>query len=40
MEEKKNAGDLRRDAILYRPKNGWDRISAAQEGAEELLRGL
>ena len=31
MEEKKNAGDLRRDALLYRPKNGWDRITAAQE---------
>ena len=36
MEEKKNAGDPRREAILYRPKNGWDRISAAQEG--ELKR--
>ena len=31
MEEKKNAGDLRRDALLYRPKNGWDRITVAQE---------
>ena len=31
MEEKKMAGDLRRDALLYRPKNGWDRITAAQE---------
>ena len=36
MEEKKNASDPRREAILYRPKNGWDRISAAQEG--ELKR--
>ncbi|HIY74379.1 MAG TPA: aminopeptidase [Candidatus Intestinimonas merdavium] len=36
MEEKKNTGDPRREAILYRPKNGWDRISAAQEG--ELKR--
>ena len=32
MEEKKTAGDLRRDALLYRPKNGWDRITPAQEG--------
>ena len=32
MEEKKMAGDLRRDALLYRPKNGWDRITPAQEG--------
>ena len=31
MEEKKNAGDQRRDALLYRPKNGYDRLSTADE---------
>ena len=33
MEEKKTAGDLRREALLYRPKNGYDRLSAADETA-------
>ena len=33
MEEKKTAGDLRRDALLYRPKNGWDRITPARRGS-------
>ena len=34
MEEKqKSAGELRREALLYQPKNGYDRLSA-QEGAE------
>ena len=31
MEEKqKTPGELRRDALLYRPKNGYDRLSAAE----------
>ena len=29
MEEKqKTAGELRREALLYQPKNGYDRLSA------------
>ena len=32
MEEKqKTPGELRRDALLYRPKNGYDRLSAGEE---------
>lgn len=32
MEEKqKTAGELRREALLYRPKNGYDRLSAQDE---------
>ena len=32
MEEKQNTpGELRRDALLYRPKNGYDRLSAGEE---------
>ena len=34
MEEKqKTAGELRREALLYQPKNGYDRLSA-QDGAD------
>ena len=32
MEEKqKTAGELRREALLYQPKNGYDRLSAQDE---------
>ncbi len=32
MEEKqKTPGELRREALLYRPKNGYDRLSAEEE---------
>ena len=34
MEEKqKTAGELRREALLYRPKNGYDRLTAEDEAA-------
>lgn len=34
MEEKiKSAGELRREALLYTPKNGYDRLSAEDEAA-------
>ena len=35
-EQKKNPGDLRRDALLYRPKNGFDRLTAEDEAAMEV----
>ena len=32
MEEKqKTAGELRREALFYRPKNGYDRLTAQDE---------
>ena len=32
MEEKqKKAGELRREALFYQPKNGYDRLSAQDE---------
>lgn len=32
MEEKqKTPGELRREALLYQPKNGYDRLPAAEE---------
>ena len=32
MEEKqKTQGELRREALLYQPKNGYDRLSAQEE---------
>lgn len=33
MEDKKTAGDKRREALFYSPKNGWDRLCAADEPA-------
>ncbi len=34
MEEKqKTAGELRREALLYQPKNGYDRLTPADEAA-------
>ena len=34
MEEKqKTAGELRREALLYQPKNGYDRLTAEDEAA-------
>lgn len=35
-EKKKTAGDLRREALLYRPKNGYDRLSAGDEAAMQI----
>ena len=36
MEEKqKTAGELRREELLYRPKNGYDRLSAQDEAEME-----
>lgn len=32
-QKEKTAGELRREALLYTPKNGYDRISAADESA-------
>ena len=38
MEEKqKTAGELRREALLYQPKNGYDRLSAQDEA--DMKRG-
>ncbi len=32
-EQKKSQGDLRRDALYYAPKNGYDRLNSADETA-------
>ena len=37
----KDPGELRREALLYQPKNGYDRLSRSGRGGyERLLRGL
>ena len=36
MEEKqKSAGELRREALLYQPKNGYDRLTPQDEAELE-----
>ena len=32
-DKKKTPGELRREALLYSPKNGYDRLSAEDEAA-------
>ena len=32
-DKKKSVGELRREALCYAPKNGYDRISADEETA-------
>lgn len=31
-EKQKTPGELRREALFHQPKNGWDRLSQAEEG--------
>lgn len=34
--QKKTAADLRRESLLYRPKNGYDRLSASEEAEMQV----